>query len=69
MAEKGELVFAVLHLGRNGMEVVSEREGKRRRVSVTWPHQTSDLPPDGWEQQVKGELDFQDSSPNSGDGV
>jgi len=57
-----KLAFAVLHLGSNGMEVVAERKGKRRKVLITWQRKdTSDAPPADWPKMVSGELDFQDS--------
>lgn len=63
MAEKDhKVVFAVIHVGKNGMEVVSQREGRRRLVSITWSRkETSDLPPEDWADQASQEMDFQDS--------
>jgi hypothetical protein len=62
MAADDKLVFAVLHLGKNGMEVVASRSGRRRKVNVTWHRkEASDLPPADWDDQVFKELDFQDS--------
>lgn len=60
MADK--LVNAVLHFGKSGMEVVAERNGKRRKVDIVWHRKvTSDVAPPDWPTMVTGELDFQDS--------
>lgn len=57
-----KLAFAVLHLGKNGMEVITEHGSKRRHCNVTWSMSTtSDVPPTNWAEQVLGELNFQDS--------
>ena len=62
MSERSRVVFAVLHLGRSGMEVVSERGGRKRKVNITWHRKdVSDAPPEDWANQVSKELDFQDS--------
>jgi hypothetical protein len=63
MAEGHKVVFAVIHLGKNGLETVCERGGRRRRVNVTWSRkELSDLPPENWAEQAAGEMDFQDSN-------
>jgi hypothetical protein len=57
-----KLAFAVLHLGRNGMEVITQHGEKRRHCNVTWNMATTtDVPPKNWNEQVMGELNFQDS--------
>jgi len=57
-----KLAFAVLHLGKNGMEVITEDNGRRRHCNLTWNTQTpTDLPPEDWPGMVQGELNFQDS--------
>ena len=64
MGDKDKLVLAVVFLGRNGMESISERNGRRRAVHITWhARELSDVPPADWSDQVKQELDFQDSNP------
>jgi len=62
-----KIVMAVLHLGKQGMEVVTEQvtpTGPRRRaVSLTWMTKLGeDLPPAEWPALVRGEIDFQDSN-------
>jgi hypothetical protein len=62
--DKDRMVFVVLHLGKSGMEVIAERSGVRRRVNVTWHRaEKDDIPPEDWPNQVRQEMDFQDSNP------
>lgn len=58
-----KLIFAVLHLRKNKMEVVSEdRTGRRRKVDVSWlSKEKTNSPPVFWPESVEGELDYQDS--------
>ncbi len=62
-----KLAFAILHLGKNGMEVITDHGGKRRHCNLTWStSKTSDLPPEDWPSQVMGELNFQDGAQAAG---
>jgi len=60
---KMKLAFAVLYLGRSGMEVlVDDASGKRRHCQLTWSKKTpTDVPPIDWPAQVVSELNYQDS--------
>lgn len=60
-----KLVTAVLHLGKNGLEVIAERNGRHRKIELVWYRKTSsDVAPKDWSAMVKNELDYQDSGRN-----
>lgn len=62
MSDQDKLQFVVLYLGQSKLDAVVVRNGKPRRVTVTWfTAETTDVPPEDWLSTVSGELDYQDS--------
>jgi len=54
-----KLLFTVLYLDQNKMEVtIQDRKGHRRRILYTWLEKESSGVPLGWIESVEGEVEY-----------